>query len=63
MKTTAFGVATNWTVGLPFLRTSVDHGTAFSLAGRGRADERPLAAVVATTLRLIAGELPRRAAR
>jgi len=60
VKTAAFGLATNWTLGLPFLRTSVDHGTAFQLAGRGLADARPLAAVVATTLRLAAGELPRR---
>jgi 4-hydroxythreonine-4-phosphate dehydrogenase len=60
VKTAAFGLATNWTLGLPFLRTSVDHGTAFHLAGRGMADPRPLAAVVATTLRLAAGELPYR---
>jgi 4-hydroxythreonine-4-phosphate dehydrogenase len=60
VKTAAFGLATNWTLGLPFLRTSVDHGTAFHLAGRGLADEGPLAAVVETTLRLAAGELPRR---
>lgn len=60
VKTAAFGLATNWTLGLPFLRTSVDHGTAFSLAGRGRADERPLAAVVETTLKLISKELPKK---
>ncbi len=60
VKTAAFGLATNWTLGLPFLRTSVDHGTAFHLAGRAMADARPLAAVVATTLALAAGELPRR---
>ena len=60
VKTAAFGLATNWTLGLPFLRTSVDHGTAFPIAGRGVADAAPLAAVVETTLKLIAGELPRR---
>ena len=60
VKTAAFGLATNWTLGLPFLRTSVDHGTAFPLAGTGKADARPLEAVVATTLELIAGTLPRR---
>jgi 4-hydroxythreonine-4-phosphate dehydrogenase len=60
VKTAAFGLATNWTLGLPFLRTSVDHGTAFPLAGRGVADAGPLAAVVETTLKLIAGELPKR---
>lgn len=32
----------NMTVGLPFVRTSVDHGTAFDIAGRGIADERSL---------------------
>jgi 4-hydroxythreonine-4-phosphate dehydrogenase len=60
VKTAAFGLATNWTLGLPFLRTSVDHGTAFPIAGRGIADAGPLAAVVATTLQLAAGELPRK---
>jgi 4-hydroxythreonine-4-phosphate dehydrogenase len=63
VKTAAFGLATNWTLGLPILRTSVDHGTAFPLAGKGIADARPLAAVVATTLQLAAGELPRRVER
>ncbi|HEX3130578.1 MAG TPA: 4-hydroxythreonine-4-phosphate dehydrogenase PdxA [Thermoanaerobaculia bacterium] len=60
VKTAAFGLATNWTLGLPFLRTSVDHGTAFPLAGKGLADEKPLAEVVAATLGLIAGTLPRK---
>ena len=32
----------NITVGLPFVRTSVDHGTAFDIAGTGKADERSL---------------------
>ncbi len=59
VKTSAFGVATNWTLGLPFLRTSVDHGTAFGLAGKGIADAGPLQAAVETTLGLISGELPR----
>ena len=60
VKTASFGTATNWTLGLPFLRTSVDHGTAFALAGRGMADEGPLAAVVESTLGLISGELPKK---
>ena len=58
VKTAAFGLATNWTLGLPFLRTSVDHGTAFGLAGRGLADEGPLRAVVESTLGIIRRELP-----
>jgi 4-hydroxythreonine-4-phosphate dehydrogenase len=61
VKTSAFGLATNWTLGLPFLRTSVDHGTAFELAGKGVADARPIAQVVETTLALLSGKLPRRA--
>lgn len=60
VKTASFGAATNWTLGLPFLRTSVDHGTAFHLAGTGRADAAPMRAVLATTLALLDGRLPRR---
>jgi len=37
-KTLAFGAGVNVTLGLPFARTSPDHGTAFDLAGTGRAD-------------------------
>ena len=59
VKTASFGSAANWTLGLPWLRTSVDHGTAYDLAGSGRADVEPLRRVVASTLGLLAGELPR----
>jgi 4-hydroxythreonine-4-phosphate dehydrogenase len=38
IKLLAFGHAVNLTVGLPFVRTSVDHGTAYDIAGRGIAD-------------------------
>jgi 4-hydroxythreonine-4-phosphate dehydrogenase len=62
VKTASFRRATNWTLGLPFLRTSVDHGTAHALAGTGRADGAPLRAVLETTLALLDGRLPRRAA-
>ena len=37
-KTVSFGTGVNVTLGLPFVRTSPDHGTAFDLAGRGEAD-------------------------
>jgi 4-hydroxythreonine-4-phosphate dehydrogenase len=37
-KTLAFGHGVNVTLGLPFVRTSPDHGTAFDLVGTGRAD-------------------------
>ncbi len=58
VKTAAFGAATNWTLGLPYLRTSVDHGTAFELAGTGRVRVGPLRAVIARTLDLIAARRP-----
>jgi 4-hydroxythreonine-4-phosphate dehydrogenase len=54
VKTISFGSATNVTLGLPILRTSVDHGTAYALAGSGRADAEPMARVVAKTLELLA---------
>ena len=42
LKHASFGTAVNVTLGLPVIRTSVDHGTAFDLAGTGRADARSL---------------------
>ncbi len=42
LKYAGFGKAVNITLGLPFLRTSVDHGTAFELAGTGAADSSSL---------------------
>jgi 4-hydroxythreonine-4-phosphate dehydrogenase len=53
VKTAHFGLATNWTMGLPFLRTSVDHGVAFGIAGRGIADAQPLGAVLDATRHLL----------
>ena len=48
VKLLAFGQSVNVTLGLPIVRTSVDHGTAFDIAGRGVADAESL--VVATVL-------------
>lgn len=62
VKTLYFGQATNWTLGLPFIRTSVDHGTAFDVAGSGKADAAPLLAVCETTCEMVAGRMPRRGA-
>jgi len=45
----------NVTLGLPFVRTSPDHGTAFDIAGRGSADPRSFAAAVRMARRLAAG--------
>jgi 4-hydroxythreonine-4-phosphate dehydrogenase len=44
VKLLSHGVAVNVTLGLPFLRTSVDHGTAFDIAGRGLASAASLVA-------------------
>jgi 4-hydroxythreonine-4-phosphate dehydrogenase len=44
IKTLAFDSAVNVTLGLPFVRTSPDHGTAFDIAGTGRANPESLAA-------------------
>lgn len=38
LKAVAFDTGVNWTVGLPFIRTSPDHGTAYDIAGRGIAN-------------------------
>jgi 4-hydroxythreonine-4-phosphate dehydrogenase len=42
LKLTAFGKSVNITVGLPIIRTSVDHGTAYDIVGKGVADEGSL---------------------
>ena len=42
VKVMGLEAGVNITVGLPFVRTSVDHGTAFDIAGTGKADERSL---------------------
>ncbi|MBX3604238.1 MAG: 4-hydroxythreonine-4-phosphate dehydrogenase PdxA [Piscinibacter sp.] len=47
----------NVTLGLPFVRTSPDHGTAFDIAGRGVADPSSLAAAVRVARQLVAGAL------
>jgi 4-hydroxythreonine-4-phosphate dehydrogenase len=46
LKYAGFGHAVNVTLGLPIIRTSVDHGTALDLAGTGRADNGSLLAAV-----------------
>lgn len=52
LKTVEFDQAVNVTLGLPFVRTGPDHGTAFALAGTGRADPRSFAQAVAVARRL-----------
>jgi 4-hydroxythreonine-4-phosphate dehydrogenase len=52
IKLVAFGRAVNVTLGLPIIRTSVDHGTAFDIAGQGVADASSLIAAVQLAARL-----------
>jgi 4-hydroxythreonine-4-phosphate dehydrogenase len=59
IKTLAFDHAVNVTLGLPFIRTSPDHGTAFDIAGSGRADPASLIAAIALAARLSASSQPR----
>ncbi|MGE0886736.1 MAG: 4-hydroxythreonine-4-phosphate dehydrogenase PdxA [Blastocatellales bacterium] len=46
VKCLSFGEAVNVTFGLPFIRTSVDHGTAFDIAGQGKADPSSMIAAI-----------------
>jgi 4-hydroxythreonine-4-phosphate dehydrogenase len=52
IKHVGFGNAVNLTLGLPILRTSVDHGTALALARTGKADSGSLAAALALAIEL-----------
>jgi 4-hydroxythreonine-4-phosphate dehydrogenase len=54
VKLAAFGRAVNVTLGLPIVRTSVDHGTAFDIAGTGTADPSSLIEAVQLAARLSA---------
>jgi 4-hydroxythreonine-4-phosphate dehydrogenase len=54
IKTLAFDHAVNVTLGLPFVRTSPDHGTAFDIAGKGTADPSSLVAAISLAARLSA---------
>ncbi len=56
IKTIAFDDAVNVTLGLPFIRTSPDHGTAFDIAGTGRADPSSLIAALRLAARIAAAQ-------
>jgi 4-hydroxythreonine-4-phosphate dehydrogenase len=58
IKTLAFDHAVNVTLGLPFVRTSPDHGTAFDIAGTGTADAKSLVAALRLAARLASAENP-----
>jgi 4-hydroxythreonine-4-phosphate dehydrogenase len=46
MKMVAFENGVNWTLGLPFIRTSPDHGTAYDIAGQGKANPASMRAAI-----------------
>jgi 4-hydroxythreonine-4-phosphate dehydrogenase len=56
VKLLAFGHAVNVTLGLPIIRTSVDHGTAFDIARRGLADEGSMVEAIVLAARLAAAK-------
>jgi 4-hydroxythreonine-4-phosphate dehydrogenase len=56
VKCLAFGKAVNVTLGLPIIRTSVDHGTAFDIAGRGLADPASMVEAILLAARLVREE-------
>ena len=60
-KLLAFGDAVNVTLGLPIVRTSVDHGTAYDLAGTGKADARGMIAAIELARRLLSRSASRSA--
>jgi 4-hydroxythreonine-4-phosphate dehydrogenase len=57
LKLIAFDTGVNWTLGLPFIRTSPDHGTAYELAGRNVARPDSMLAAVRLAVRLARGRL------
>lgn len=54
-KTATFGSGVNVTIGLPFARTSPDHGTALDIAGQGKADATSMVEAIRLAARLSAG--------
>ena len=57
LKAVAFDSGVNWTLGLPFIRTSPDHGTAYNIAGQGIANPSSMIAAIRLAKQL--GSKPR----
>ncbi|MDP3420842.1 MAG: 4-hydroxythreonine-4-phosphate dehydrogenase PdxA, partial [Thiobacillus sp.] len=53
LKYASFGAGVNITLGLPFIRTSVDHGTALDLAGTGRAEVGSLLMAIQVAMEMV----------
>jgi 4-hydroxythreonine-4-phosphate dehydrogenase len=56
VKCLSFGEAVNVSLGLPFIRTSVDHGTAFDIAGKGLAEHSSMVAAITLAAQLSRNE-------
>ncbi|MEJ5239438.1 MAG: 4-hydroxythreonine-4-phosphate dehydrogenase PdxA, partial [Limisphaera sp.] len=54
LKAVAFETGVNWSLGLPFIRTSPDHGTAYDIAGQGKADPSSMGAALRLAMQLAA---------
>ncbi len=52
LKMVCFENGVNWTLGLPFIRTSPDHGTAYDIAGQGRANASSMIAAMRLAIQL-----------
>ena len=59
LKSQGFGESVNVALGLPFIRTSVDHGTALELAGTGQADESSLQAAINMAHQMVGAQAAR----
>ena len=53
LKTLAFHTGVNWTLGLPFIRTSPDHGTAYDIAGKNLASPSSMSAALRLARQLL----------
>jgi 4-hydroxythreonine-4-phosphate dehydrogenase len=53
LKLIGFETGVNWTLGLPFIRTSPDHGTAYDIAGQGIADPSSMLSAIRLAKQLI----------
>ncbi len=60
LKMIGFETGVNWTLGLPFIRTSPDHGTAYDIAGRGIASAGSMIAAVRLAKQLVLARAPGR---
>ena len=59
LKAVAFDTGINWTLGLPFIRTSPDHGTAYDIAGKGIANPSSMIAAIRLTQQLAENRINR----